>query len=310
MNTKIRIECPIDFFETNLQDFEVVDDSTASILIANPGSSYMYNGDYLDKFKQLKVLASPSTGVTHIDLDYCQKTGIPVLTLLEDRASLNNIHASAEFTWMHVLGAMRNFNKALNAVRNNQWRDVEADLRGEELHGKTIGIIGLGRIGSKVAKFATAFGMNVLYYDPFVVTDTYTKVNDLADIAKQSDVITINCYLTNETRGMIDKAFIHQCKNGAIIVNTARGEVVNEEDVIEAVLAEHIKYSTDVVQNEQKLTEFRSSNLLACFKCNRITITPHIAGATIQSQAKAFSAIIGIIKKHLESKNDGTIQPV
>lgn len=295
----IKVDAPIDFFLPDFSPHTILDDNSAQILICNPGSEFMYDEGYLVNFKNLEVLATPSTGVTHIDLDYCKNRGIPVLTLLLDRQSLSKITASAEFSWLLVLDAMRHFYRSVDLAKHGHWRDVEDDLRGQELCGKNIGIIGLGRIGSKISKFAKAFGMNVMYYDPYVHDPTISRAKDLRQIAKFADIINIHPYLTAETRGMIDASFLSNCKQGAVIVNTSRGEVVVESDICDAVESGQIFYSTDVVMNEQNITEFHSSRLFSLFEEGKVTITPHIAGATLESQEKAMKYLVRILNKFI-----------
>lgn len=295
-NIKIKVDAPTYFIDYDWNGFDKVEDRDVEVLVTDPGSSFMYDKNVFDKMPKLQLIGTPSTGVTHIDINYCKEIGIKVLNLFEDRESLNDIHASAEFTWMLILNTIRNFVESQNCVKNKQWRDLENVLRGNELHSKNIGIVGLGRIGAKVAKFAQRFGMNVVYYDPFIKDKKYDRVNSLLDIAEFSDVISLNPYLTEQTTGMINKDFLNKCKDNVIIVNTSRGEVVNEEDICDFVEAKKIRYSSDVVAEEQNMKRFFDSRLYQLFLENKIIITPHIAGATYESQIKAFKSIMSIIK--------------
>ena len=180
---RTRIDCPTHFFSINIPaQFEITNEDTECI-ICNPCQKY--DKSSLCTLKNLKIVATPSTGVNHIDVDYCKTNKIKVLCLLDDRESLNNIHASAEFTWLLIMNAIRRLDLAAERVKQGHWRDVEDELRGRELNGKCLGIIGFGRIGTKVAKFAQAFGMNILFYDPYKSTDEFHKVS-LDDIASKS----------------------------------------------------------------------------------------------------------------------------
>lgn len=289
---KLKIECPIRFIDCALDEFILTDQNDADILICHPAATYKYDKNYLSGYKNLKILATPSTGATHIDVDFCKINNIKVLSLLDDRLSLNNIYASAEFTWLHIMNSVRNFYNSINLAKEGNWRNVSDQLRGREMNSLILGIIGFGRIGHKIAKYAGCFGMQYFVHDPYANCFS----SDLYNLAKLSDVIVVCPYLTVETKNMINKKFIDHCKDGCIIVNTSRGEVVNEQDICDAVKSGKIKYSTDVVCNEQNLKEYFNSELYELFLKGKICITPHIAGLTIESETKAFNIIISLIK--------------
>lgn len=303
---RIKIECPTYFFEYNLHG-HTINDEDPEIIICDPGSSYKYDGKYLSRFRQLKILATPSTGVTHIDLTYCENMGIKVLNLFRDRQLLDQISASSEFTWLHILNAVRKFSLSIEEVKRKNWRNKEDELRGRELRYLSLGIIGFGRIGRNISSFATAFKMSAIcFYDPYVMSpegDVYRKVEDLKEIAN-CDIIVVSPYLTSETRRMINKEFLNMCRRGTIIVNTSRGEVVNEEDICDAIESGHILYYADVVEDEQNIDRFFDSRLYRLFLAGKTCITPHIAGATVESQEKAFNAIMSIIRSYLGAQKN------
>jgi D-3-phosphoglycerate dehydrogenase len=295
---RIKIECPTYFFEHNLCG-HAIDNEDPEIMISDPGSSYKYNESYLSKFSNLKILATPSTGVTHIDLDYCRRMQIPVLNLLSNRKLLNEISASAEFTWLHILNAVRRFSESIEEVKTGNWRNKENDLRGREMRYLSLGIVGFGRIGGKISSFASAFGMEkVFYYDPYVESNKCTRVLRLEQIFG-CDIILISPYLTDETKNMISSDLIKICRRGSIIVNTSRGEVVDEDAICDAVELGQIYYCADVVKDEQNMNRFFQSRLYRLLMEGKVCITPHIAGATVESQQKAFDAIMLIIQSHL-----------
>jgi D-3-phosphoglycerate dehydrogenase len=276
-----------------LPSIDITTGLDAQVLVANPGADYKYDADYLGMFANLKVVATPSTGVTHIDTDYCRVHNIDVLCLLDRRELLDQISASAEFTWLLVLATVRKFTTCCAVVENGHWRDVEDDCRGRELQGKRIGIIGLGRIGARIARYATAFDMDVCYFDPYVGGGY--KAVPLADIFK-CDIVVVCPYLTDRSRGMITYDLLKGC-DGTIVINTSRGEVVNEQDVCRAVREKKIRFACDVVCNEQNLDEFWNSELYKLAQSGEILITPHVAGATVESQTKALNAILTALKE-------------
>jgi len=290
---KIKLECPYDFMDQNIiKDLNLSDDPEC--LIVNPGVDKFLDKNYFSQFKNLKIVGTPSTGVNHMDIDYLKENNIKYFCLLDDREGLDSITASAEFTWLHVMNAIRKFSESLNYV--NEWRepDNESFLRSNELSGKKIGIIGFGRIGKKVKKYAEAFDMNVKYYDPYVEGGC----NDISELY-DSDILSINCYLTEETTNLIGKGFLDGFKKGLIVVNTSRGEVADENYIAKLVKNKDIFYSCDVLRNEQDINELKENSPL--FKMNlaynNLIITPHVAGCTIESQEKALKTTLKLCMK-------------
>ena len=309
MPAKIKLDCPVNFLQEDLADLLKEHNFAAGGLdsecvIVDPGTKHFlgeysftkYNNlktieePYFGKYKNLKVVGTPSTGTNHLDLDYLTTRGIKVFCLLDDRESLNNIQASAEFTWLHIMNAVRKFTLSIKYA--DRWRMAETYLRSRELSGKKIGIIGFGRIGKKIAKYSEAFGLEVKYYDPYVQSEGHKSVDSIQQL-KDCDIISINCYLTDETKNLISDGVFDSFKKGLVVVNTSRGEVVDEEYIYELVSKKIIFYSCDVLCNEQNLKKLKGSKLMKINpRANNLVITPHVAGATIESQTKALKAIL------------------
>ena len=298
---RVKIECPINFLQ--VQDINVILDSLGYTLdskdpeciVVNPGTDIFLGEDYFSHYENLKIVGTPSTGVNHLDVDYLNNRNIAAKCLLDNRNVLENIHASAEFTWLHIMNAFRKFIPAVNNVE--KWREDgnESLLRSNELAGKTIGIIGLGRIGRKIAKYAKAFNMNVEYYDPYVDNCQYKRVFSLTNL-QNVDILCISCYLTEETRGLIGGGILDDFKQGLVVVNTSRGEVVDEEYIYNLIIKDKIFYSCDVLCGEQNINMLKKSKLLNLDRDN-IVITPHVAGATVESQTKALRGILELCIK-------------
>jgi len=291
---RVRFECPTDFINSEIFEGLIEDSENPECVILNPGSDIFYDKRYFDSFNDLKVVGTPSTGVNHIDRQYLEQRKIKLYSLLDDRESLDRITASAEFTWLHIMNAVRKFSKSLKFV--SKWRDLDNEnfLRSIELSDKKLGIIGFGRIGRKLNKYAQAFEMNVKFYDPYV-EGSCKSIEDLYD----SDILSINCYLNDETRGMISDGFFDGFKKDLIVVNTSRGEVVDEDYVARMIRDYKILYSCDVLSNEQNIYELKSSVL---FRMNlnghpNLVITPHVAGVTVDSQRKALEVILKLCMK-------------
>ena len=302
---RVQIDCPTDFINIKddlLYDWGLQESVYPEILITNPGSDFKYNEESLNNewCKDLKIVATPSTGNTHIDLDYLEEKGIQFYSLLDDRESLDKITASSEFTWLHIMNAMRKFRVATNNTR--YWREEknENKLRTQQLYGKTIGIIGYGRIGKNVSKYAKAFGMDFLFYDPDVFANG-NKVSSI-DSMKDVDIVSINCGLNDKSRNLITYDTFKDFKKGLVVVNTSRGEVVDERYISLLIKSREIFYSADVIVDEQNLSTPHHSELYKLYESgeyDNLTLTPHVAGVTTDSQEIAFRSIIELCMKSL-----------
>lgn len=183
------------------------------------------------------------------------------------------------------------------AVKDGVWKKQEQGITTRELLGKTIGIVGMGSIGRTLARLLKAFKVNVLYYDQYRLDEeqeetldiTYT---DLKSLLRQADIITLHCPMTEQTRHLICRKTLAWTKNGVILVNTARGGLVNEEDLVEALKIGKVGCAgLDVFETEPVSQE----NKLLCMK-NVIT-TPHIAGVTVDSFQAMMKTAMGNIQQ-------------
>ena len=303
--TKIQIDCPTDFINIKddlLFDLGLEESIYPEVLITNPGSDFKYDESSLNNewCKDLKIVATPSTGNTHIDLDYLKERGIQFYSLLDDRKSLDKITASSEFTWLHIMNAMRKFREATNNTKHWREKNNEENLRTQQLYGKTIGIIGYGRIGKNVSKYAETFGMNYKFYDPNVLRGK-NKVPNIESL-KDVDIVSINCGLNDTSRNLITYDTFKDFKKGLVVVNTSRGEVVDERYISLLIKSREIYYSADVIVDEQnENTPFHSElfQLYQSGEYENLTLTPHVAGVTTDSQEIAFRSILDLCMKSL-----------
>lgn len=280
---------------------EVTGDSELAAWIVNPGQRFVTGAEHLARFPALEVLITPSTGVNHIDLEACRAAGIPVLGLLDERETLETITASAEFTFFLILCGLRDPFYAAGEVTAGRWRHNEDRLRGRELHGRSVGLVGMGRNGTKLARWCAAFDAEVSYADPYV-TDAPLPRKTLEEIFADSDVVCLCCTLSDETTGMIDRALLERLKPGAVLVNTSRGEVIKEADLIEIIAQRpDIRVCLDVIAGEVTDTHF-SSPLVELHREGRILVMPHIAGATVDSQTKAARAALKLLDRFYAHK--------
>jgi D-3-phosphoglycerate dehydrogenase len=282
----------------------LVESATPEILITNPGNDFKYDINHFESseinYENLKIVATPSTGNTHIDLDYLKERGIRFFSLLSDRPSLDKITASSEFTWIHIMSAMRKFKEATD--KTSYWRTPynENQLRTQQLYGKTIGIIGYGRIGKNVSKYAETFGMNYKFYDPNVLRGK-NKVSDIESL-KDVDIVSINCGLNESSKNLITYDTFKNFKKGLVVINTSRGEVVDERYISLLIKSREIYYSADVIVDEQNENTPHHSELFQLYqsgKYENLTLTPHVAGVTTDSQIIAFRSILDLCMKSL-----------
>lgn len=274
--------------------------SRVKVWIVNPGQKFIINKEILNFFPNLQVIASPSTGSNHVNLKDCKEKNIKFFSLLNNRKKLSEIRASSEFTFLLILNSLRKIQNLKNEILNSNWRDNEDNLRGYELYRKKVGIIGLGRIGGNVASWCKAFGSEISYYDPYKKIKKFKKIS-LSNIFKESDIVVISPILNNLTKGMINLSHFKLMKKNAHLINTSRGEVLDQKDLINFLSKskKNITFSCDVLTNEVKGKPL-SKKLIDLYKKNKLFITPHIAGATYESQIKASEIVIEMINKFYE----------
>ncbi len=184
-----------------------------------------------------------------------------------------------------MIALLKNLVPSNNSVRYRKEWNYE-NFIGQELSSLTIGIIGFGRLGKIMSKFCHAFGMKVLIYDKYKVSRKYKNVN-LKYLSKNSDVISLHIHLNQDTYRMIDKNFLKHCSRKPIIINTSRGDIVDESQILRFLKNKNISgYGTDVISHE--LSSIKKSPLLNNTKKYNILITPHIGGMTVQGQKKAY----------------------
>ena len=254
--------------------------------ICSPSPIYKIDKKCLKDNENIKAIFTPSTGSTHIDKKYLNKKKIKLFTLRGHR-NLKDIKASSEFTFGLILDSFRNLSRGVNTVKSGYWRQHEAFLRGNQLYGKKLGIIGFGRIGGNVYKYAKSFGMHVKAYD--VNKNKYLKklkiFNKLNNLIKSSDAILVSVHLDSKTKNMINVNFLNKMKKNSILINTSRGEVINENHLLKALKNRKIKkVITDVLHNEQTMSIANNKMVQYSKENDNLIITPHMAGLTYESE--------------------------
>lgn len=232
--------------------------------------------DVLTRAAALELVITATTGANHIDQNALKAKGIPLMTLADQKEKLRDITAAAEHSWLLLMGCARRFRAAVRHTEQGKWNRIE--FPGIMLKGKTLGIIGLGRIGSWMTRYAHAFGMNVAGYDAYQkkYPDGINPVS-LEELFRISDFISIHVNLTDENRGMITEELLNSIKPGCIFINTSRSELVNEEALAAGLAAGRIAAAgVDVLWGEPE--PVKSPLWRYSQDHDNVVITPHIGG--------------------------------
>ena len=264
-----------------------------NVIFCNPNrQGYILNKEILQN-SSVKLINTASTGLNHINQDDCKKLNIKILSLTKDFKLIKKLPSTSELSFGLMINLQRNIFQSFQSVKNKKW-DYTPFI-GQELSSLTIGIIGLGRLGNLMANYAKAFGMRVFYYDPFKETKKYKKIN-LKRLVQIADVISIHAHVNNQTKYMINKKILKFAKKKPVIINTSRGELVNEQDIIWGLKNKIISgYGADVIEKE--FIDIKKSAIIKNINKYNIIVTPHIGGMTYQGQLKAYNYAINKIGK-------------
>ena len=272
--------------------------------ICSPTPKYRIDKKILRNSKNLRILVTPSTGSNHIDIDDCKKLNI-TFSSIKGSELVNAIHASSEFCFALILSVVRKLPQAYNGAKSFKWREAEDEFRGEELYGKTLGIIGMGRIGTNVANYAKAMNMKICAYDPHVEnTKDVELLDNYKSVLEKSDIILISVHLDNSTENMVNREWFESMKKGSYFINISRGEIVDEEALIKALEEKKVKAAGLDVLRDEISTNLRTSKILNYSRENEnLIITPHIAGLTVDSELKAAEQSLETILNFFSEKS-------
>lgn len=248
------------------------------------------------------AVLSPTTGVNHLALPAAERLGVSVFHLRGERAFLDTIHSTAEHTFGLILALTRRIVPAVNSVRAGNWDPQR--FRGRELSGKRLGIVGFGRLGSIVARYAVAFDMAVSAYDPHVsdFPPGITRATSLLELCRQSDIVSLHAPWNESTEGLLGREEIELLPEGAIVVNTARGELVDERALLDALEGGRLAgAAADVLSREHAAIASSSAMLDYARRHDNLLITPHIGGATEEAIEKTDSFVIDKFARWLAS---------
>lgn len=264
----------------------------ADVIITN---KTVINKELVDKLNNLKYVGVLATGYNVVDLEACNKKNIVVTNV-----PAYSTASVVQLIFAYILELFNFVSVHDESVKKGEWVNsqdfsyIKAPI--SEMEGKTIGIIGYGNIGAKIAKVAEGFDMNVLVYSRTKKeSPENVKWVSLEELIKESDIITVNCPLTEATKGLVNKEFLSKMKKSAILINTSRGPVVVEEDLKDALNNDVIRAAAvDVLYTEPPMKE----NPLLHAK--NILITPHIAWATFEARTRLVKVATNNVKAFIE----------
>ncbi|BAK81450.1 D-2-hydroxyacid dehydrogenase [Candidatus Arthromitus sp. SFB-rat-Yit] len=261
--------------------FERVKDATYVLTCKVP-----LRGEVLDRCKKLEYIGSMATGVDHIDIDFCSKNNITV-TNVPDYST----NAVSELVFAYIFEYFRKVSLHNRRVHSGEWVKSKDfcfyDRRVSEIAGKTLGIFGYGNIGKKVSEIAVAFGMKVLVHTTTKREDTDNiKFVSKEELFKNSDILSLHCPLTNDTKHIINKETLSIMKDGVIIINTARGKLIDEQALKESLQNGKVGIAfLDVIEVEPML---ESNVLLGVQNC---VITPHYGWCPLETRERLFNQL-------------------
>ncbi len=245
----------------------------------------------LEKMPNLKFVQVASTGYDNVDLEYLKSKGIMLSNI-----PVANKQSVAEHVIAMVLAFLKDLFTMDQVLRNGNWPMLSGS---RDLEGKTFGIVGMGMIGKQLAARLLPFNVNIVYYDVKRLPGEEEErmgitFMELDDLLKISDIISLHLPLTDETRGMFGEREFSMMKDGAIFINTARAEIVDEKALIDAIKRKGIKAGIDVYPKEPP--DFTSE----IFKLDNTILSPHIAGVTIESQQRFLTETIANVLRYTQ----------
>jgi D-3-phosphoglycerate dehydrogenase len=259
----------------------------------------------LSKDTKVRYILTPTTNPEdYIDITQAKKKNIKIFSLIGENKFLNKISATAEHTWLLILALSRNLISASDSVSSLNWSPIK--YKGIELQNKTIGIVGFGRLGKKVANYAKSFGMNVIFFDKNVTSSKkYKKINSLSSLILKSDIVSIHSTLNKETYHMFNNKTLSKFKKNTLLINTSRGEIIDSRSLVSFLKKKKIKGAAlDLIENEVLLEKRKNNPLIKYSRKNKnIIITPHLGGYTEESVKKTDLFILKKFTEYIKLRN-------
>jgi phosphoglycerate dehydrogenase-like enzyme len=248
------------------------------------------NQELVDLMKSLECVITATHGIDHIDLDCLNEHGIKFYNVPAQSYDV------AQGVIAYILAHCTNLVEGDRSMKRGEWK--KTSLVGCRVTGKTLGIVGCGKIGREVARLGSALRMNVVVSDPCIQGDDVTVVS-LDELLRKSDFITVNCPLTGGTRDLIGKEELAKMKDGVFLVNTARGGIINEKALLDAVRSGKVGAALDVLVSK---TPFEDEVANSLIQNERVIATPHSIGQTFEAIEEKGEGVIKAIEDHVNAK--------
>ncbi|MBI4160709.1 MAG: hydroxyacid dehydrogenase [Candidatus Yanofskybacteria bacterium] len=277
----------------------------ADILVVKLGMKI--SREVIARLPHLAIIGTSTTGLNHIDMEAAEARGVRIASLRGETKFLKTITPTAEETIGLIIGLMRKLPWAFESIKQGEWNRER--FYGNELYGRTLGIIGFGRLGSIVTRYAKVFGMRVIAADPFVSDAVIRRGGaeraTLQNVFRKSDVVSLHVLLTPKTENMITKKHFRLMRPHAYFVNTARGELIDETALLEALKKKQIAGAAlDVLWGEDPSGKHLKDNPLLAYARthDNLFIVPHLGGASFDAMARTEEFIAEKIIRELKQK--------
>jgi len=259
------------------------------IIICNPNQqTYKIDKELLEG-TQVNLINTCSTGMNHIDVDYCNDVNITIYSLTKDYTLINQLPSTSELAFGLMVSLLRKIPDSNIHVKSGGWDYTK--FMGRQIKDLNVGIVGYGRLGKMMDRFCKAFEANTFIYDPYVDI----QQTSLEEMFKKCDVVSLHVHVSKETKYMINKNLLGLMKKDSYLINTSRGEIVEEKDVVDALEFGNLAgYGTDVIEDE--FNDWIDSPIVDAMRAGQnIICTPHTGGMTIEGQTKAYTWAINKI---------------
>lgn len=246
---------------------------------------------FLEKCSRLKYIAINATGTDHIDERACNEKGVEIISLKGEGSFLRQVYATGEHTLALILALLRRIPQAFEDVKRGGWN--RGNFIGGELHGKCVGVVGWGRLGQMVGSMLHSFGCDILTFDPHVrlqpedVDVLGVRMVTLSELLGSSHIVTLHVNLTEDNRRFFNRECFQAMKQGSLFINTSRGDLVDEEALLEALTSGHLGGAALDVLSGESASGMNWHPLVQYARTHdNLIITPHIGGATRESMEK------------------------
>lgn len=295
---KIRAVAELDERQMSIDELASCIDQYDAIVIR---FSHVIGRDLLQKAGRLKAIVTNATGTDHIDTVAAKEMGVRIISLKGEVEFLRQVSATAELTWGLLLSLIRRIPAAIAHVNEGGWERER--FVGRDLSGRRLGILGLGRLGEKVARYGQAFDMQVGFHDTAErVFAGARKFGSAAELFAWSDVLSIHIPLDDTTRHFVDADLLAKLPAGALLINTSRGAVLDDQALLACLRSGRLAGAAlDVLEGELDKGNLRDNPLIAYAKTHEnLLITPHIGGASSDSWKKTEMFTAGKLAQFLQ----------